>query len=569
MRAAAILFCILPLLAQEQVPSKTAADRSATASVAGQVVRADTGEPLKKAQVGLWSNEQQTSYQAVTDVEGRFQIIDVKPGRYRLWAGRDGYVTASYGEKPSRRRTPTTILGPGQQLRDVVFRLQRTAVITGRVVNEDGEPMPEVEVTLFARQAGLRQRMMRPPVRTNDLGEYRIFRIDPGKYYLSAAPPNRTTELWDVVSTSDQGEERKSEKKNESPIYAPLFYPATTDFDQAARLAVKGGDELRVDFTFAPAQVYSVRGRVLGAVLKTKEPLVVMLASPNAGGMNQQAARVRNDGTYEIYPVLPGSYRLAVSTGPDYNPMMQSTAKIKVEVTNTDLENVDLTASAARKTEIKGRLMVEGEPSAKLDKFALSLVDDGEEDDEFSQRTSARVNADGSFSFESVSAGTYSIQVHTIYGSDREYYVKSGRFGSRDLPQSSFNVTEASSPRLELVLSSSTARLEGVVVDDKDRPVPGATVVAVPASKFKNLNYWYPDGVTDNSGRFVLPRLRPGDYQLVAFEDADYMDALDPAALERTENAGAKAQAQAGSTATVKVKVIATPQDKQPRNERP
>jgi len=101
------------------------------------------------------------------------------------------------------------------------------------------------------------------------------------------------------------------------------------------------------------------------------------------------------------------------------------------------------------------------------------------------------------------------------------------------------------------------------VVDDKDVPVPGATVVAVPATKFKKLDYWYPDGVTDQNGKFILPRLRPGDYRLVAFEDADYKDSLDPTALEKSDNAGTSAQIQPGATANLKLRVIPAPADTQ------
>jgi len=113
-------------------------------------------EPLKKASVGLWSNERESSYEAFTDAEGRFKLKNVQPGRYRFWASHDGYVTAAYQEKTSRRRAPTLILTGGQELRDVVFRLQRTAVMTGRVVDEDGEPVLRAQIRLAAGQGSER-----------------------------------------------------------------------------------------------------------------------------------------------------------------------------------------------------------------------------------------------------------------------------------------------------------------------------------------------------------------------------------------------------------------------------
>jgi hypothetical protein len=511
--------------------------------------------------VSLWSNERQSSYEATTDAEGRFEILGVKPGRYRLWASHEGYVTASYGDQRSRRRSPPIILEEGQQLRNAVIRLKPTAVIVGRVVDEDGEAVVEAEVTMSVRNPGtIRGLMDEQSVRTNDLGEYRIFRVNPGKYYLSARPPDRYAD-WNNTTSDDESEEQGKEKNNEIPIYAPVFYPGTTDGEQANRLEIKAGDEIRVDFTLTRVRAYRIRGRVLGSSLKTGEPLVVVVAARNARRMDQQAGRVRKDGSYEIYPVLPGSYRLAVSSAADtYNPLLQNFAK-RIEVTNSDLENVDIAFAPGAKIDIKGRLTLDENSPTRLDHFILRLLPVDSEDDDFWPGHAVQVKHDGTFSFQQVPPGTYSIQV--MGGRNREYYVKSGRYGNRELAHSEFTVTEASSPRLDLVLSSATARMEGVVVDDKDKPVSGASVVAVPIRKFKNLQYWYVDSVTDQNGRFVVPRLKPDDYRFVAFEDAEYRDSLDPNALEKIEGASVRAQAKAGVNAAIKLKLIPAPEDNQ------
>jgi hypothetical protein len=558
----AITFCLLvPLLAYAQPPSTNTLEQTATASVSGTVLRDDTGVPLKKAQVALWSNERQTTYDAITDAEGRFEILGVKPGRYRLWASRDGYVIASYGDQRSRRRSPPIILEQGQHLRDVIFRLKPTAVIVGRVVNEEGEPVVDSEVNISVRSPGtIRGLMQEQSVQTNDLGEYRIFRVNPGKYYLSADPPDRYADR-NTTTSDDESEEQGRDKNNETPIYAPVFYPGTTDGEQANRLEIKAGDEIRVDFTLTRVRAYRIRGRVLGSSLKTGEPLVVVLAPRNGRRMDRQAGRVRKDGSYEIYPVLPGSYRLAVSSVADtYNPMLQNLAK-QIEVTNSDLENVDIAFAPAAKIDIKGRLALDENSPTRLDHFVLRLLPVDSEDDEFWSDHAVQVKPDGTFSFQQVPPGNYSIQV--MGGRNREYYVKSGRYGNRELAHSEFMVTEASSPRLDLVLSSATARMEGVVVDERDKPVAGASVVAVPVRKFKNLQYWYVDSVTDQNGRFVVPRLRPDEYRFVAFEDAEYRDSLDPNALEKIEGVSVRAQAKAGANTTIRLKVIPAPEDNQ------
>ena len=90
------LFCFLlaslPASAQQGTTSaNTSAQDPQLASVAGQVLRAGTGEPLKKARILLRSADDSSAdpYIAITDPEGRFLIAAIRPGRYSMRVARE------------------------------------------------------------------------------------------------------------------------------------------------------------------------------------------------------------------------------------------------------------------------------------------------------------------------------------------------------------------------------------------------------------------------------------------------------------------------------------------------
>src|SRR5713101_2297863 len=123
-------------------------------SIEGQVMNALTGEPVRKAYVslnGMGSPNSRGSagpltYGAVTDAGGRFAIQDIEPGSYSVAAERNGFTDGQSPGWGGGRRVPTVTLNPGQHTSDIVFKMVPHGVITGRVLDEDGEPVQNVQV---------------------------------------------------------------------------------------------------------------------------------------------------------------------------------------------------------------------------------------------------------------------------------------------------------------------------------------------------------------------------------------------------------------------------------------
>src|SRR5690242_17597632 len=197
---------------QNAAPKRQPPPKQETGSIQGRVINAVTGEAVRKADIVLSRNESQQNqrYTTTTSSSGWFAMQDVEPGRYNLSVSKRGYANLIYGAHGPGRPGAALSLDPGQHLADITLRMSPQAVIAGRVIDEDGDPVPFIGVQLmhYTFRKGKRKLEAWDNAGTNDLGEYRLFGLSPGKYYLSATPFERPR------LTGRQG-------------YAPTYYPGT------------------------------------------------------------------------------------------------------------------------------------------------------------------------------------------------------------------------------------------------------------------------------------------------------------------------------------------------------
>src|SRR4029077_14275702 len=192
--------------------------------VSGTVVKLAGSEPLKNARIRLLSQDDRAVSRAVvTDSGGRFDLKGISPGRYRLVVHRDGFVTQTYGQKKVDDPGAILTLRANQELRDLLFRLVPSAVIAGRVSNEDGDPMPWVQVNALreAYFGGKKTLFPETTVTTNDLGEYRLFGLPAGRYFIRAEyKPNERISGRGEFDGADDEEPRG---------FVPMYYPSSTE----------------------------------------------------------------------------------------------------------------------------------------------------------------------------------------------------------------------------------------------------------------------------------------------------------------------------------------------------
>ena len=506
-------------------------------SVEGVAVKSTTGEGLKRVTVQLTPfGRGLQAYSALTESGGRFIIRDIAPGRYAIYASGDGYMEEAHEKGKHNTQLSILDLTPGKNVRGIAFRLVPPGVITGTVYDEDGDPVISAQVRALrvAGSGAHRQFGEAGSGRTNDLGEYRIWGLQPGKYLVAATyqPPQ-----------SNPGQQTDE-------VYLPTFHPSTPDTAQATLVEVEPGVEASgIDLDLRQAHAVMVRGRVMvDSPVKSLRGIYVSLMPRGAEGsysLSNYGGSVQNDaGDFEIRGVPPGSYNLSAFWN---DGRRQLYGRVPVEVSNGNVDGV--TFVLANPITLAGRFRVEGGNQFDFTRLGLWLLSI----DKAMGSGNGQIKPDGTFLVENVYDGNYRLR---ITGFPEEYYVKSAREGVSEVLETGLTINRSQSPsRLEIVLSPDGGRVDGTVLKDQ-LPFDAAQVVLVPDPPHRDREEMYSMKVTDSFGRFSLLGLPPGDFKLFAWEPMQGTNYTDPDFFEAFEGRGTPVHIEERQPQTVQLEVI-------------
>jgi hypothetical protein len=470
--------------------------------------------PLKSARLTLvpeLGGQKTQWYAATTDSDGRFLLKDLVPGRYRFAASRAGFVTQSYKAKGTDDGAVLS-LKPGEQVADVLFRMIVSAVVTGRVTNEDGEPMVSAQVVALQRpseeeledegRSASRKWRLQPvsSAQTDDRDQYRIFGLNPGEYYLKAvdsSEPDPNTLVHEASWIRDLlGSE-----------YAPAYYPGVAQASQAQVVFVKAGDEVQADVFMQRTKTVKIAGHVIGRDGPAKNTWVNLRLAGDDYGIDRQAT-TDDKGSFELKGVPPGSYMILAFQRDEGNGVYSAQGQQKVEVSDENIDSIIISVGGG--TSFQGRVTVDGASSPKLDRIGIVLSG---VDDDGQLWVQGRVKKDGTFEIKSVSDGKYAV---SVWGLENDWYIKSARLGSDDILEKGLQLEKSSSAgRLDVVVSSASAQLEGSV-SGGDGVVIGASVRAAPEPETPYNRSRSYGARTDQTGHFSLTGLAPGTYRVLA-----------------------------------------------------
>jgi len=556
----AFFICTAFVLASAQEPAPTAH----ASSLAGTVVKEPGSQPLKKVLVQVVAENQKEggNYTASTDADGHFHIENVVPGRYRMFIEKTGFVGVN--ERGLKSDVNVFTVQAGQAMEDLLFRMLPTAVISGRITDEDGDPMSGVRVIAQKKKPGKSTRESVGTEATNDLGEYRLAGLFPGQYWIVAMPPADFRD-YEKQEKSLVGEAQAGGGQPDTR-YVNTYYPGTYDAMLASPVTLKEGDEMPVNFTLVPARTYRVRG-IISAVNAGQKPSVELF-SKAGDSYRANANEIGPGGEFEVRGVGPGSYVLRASSGTD---SLSQTAHQDVSVVAADVEGVRLVPQPS--FTLSGHLRIEGSASADLTQYSANLRQaELPEDPGFfmSQEffgTNAPVDRLGNFEWKNVTPGNYIVQV---YGGDGQgFFLKSVKLGERNIET---GFTASGPATLDLLVSTKGGTVEGAVVlrekekdadtdhvnndhMNNDHPVANATVVAVPEEKYRKLPDRFVTGSTDQHGRFTIRGLAPGSYALYAWQDLDEPVWVDPDFLKSQGTNGMALKVEEGSHQRVELKI--------------
>ena len=539
--------------------SADAAQSAKRASIEGLVTKEPGSEPVKKALIELIAENQSESgdYTAITGVDGIFRIENILPGRYHLFAERTGFLDADKNRGHLDGRILT--LAAGQELKDIRIQVQAAAIVRGRVTDEDGDPMANAEVSVLRQTFAAGHKHWEPvgADRTNDLGEYRVANLTAGNVYVSVSPPPDFKSLIEAGGVG--GETRAGSNDKPATSYQTTYYPGTPDRSQAAPIQLHPGDEFPVNFSLISGPSLSIRGSVVN--LPPKTSATIMLQSRDFSVV-MNGAEMHKDGSFVIRDVSPGNYTIVATVDGAPVPM---TAQQALQIGSSNIDGLRLAPQPG--AVVRGRLRVETKGGAAAfdpDRTFLRLqpTEPGEEDALAAARFSdlAHVALDGTFEWRDVPPGNYEVDIVREGGTLEDWYVKSVLVGARDVNDPGITVS-GGVLWLDLMASTNGGIVEGVVTDAKSAPLGNAIVVAVPEARMRGRVDRYRKTVSDQSGRFSLRGIPPGDYTVLAWDSIEGDAYYNPEFLKSYEGQGSKVKVGEGERKSLQLPATTSAQD--------
>jgi hypothetical protein len=538
--ALALLFvCALALQAFQAKPEEE------KCSIEGRVVNGATGQPIRKATFMLAGagSGGTTILKAASGDDGAFAFKDVPPGRYELIAERAGFARQAYGAKRNLLSGTPLVLSAGQRMKDLVFKMSPDAVISGRVLDEDGETVPGATV-LALRAAYQRGEKSWQPLgsgQANDLGEFRLSGLGAGSYIVAAAPRLAATS---VLGVSSQAPGNTPERDN-----ITTYYPNATDPVNAIPVDVASGSEAKgTDVRLIRTQTVRVKGKVTG-MGDTKQVLVRMV--PKGAGIlslvtGKMTVVQETNGAFELTGVAPGSYLLtAGSVSSLLGGGGGSSAAMPLQVKDQHIEGIVLSPGGG--SELPGAVLVDGKEAVKLDAVQVALAP---RDFVSLSAPSAKAAEDGKFTLKSVSPDRYLLQVS---GNPPGSFVKRIKLGETDVTEEGLDLTGGVAGSLQVTLGLAGAQVDGMVQGADEKPVTGATVVLVPDSRRYSL---FKEVKTGEKGSFSFKGIAPGEYKILAWDDIESGASQDPEFLKRYESKAEKLSLKESDRKTLSLKVI-------------
>ena len=532
-----LIFHTDPLRAQMPSAGQQA---TSTYTVSGTVVSATNGTPLAQTRVTLSdTNNSRNVASLLTGEDGRFAFRRLGPGKYSLQGSRRGYLTSGYQQH--EQFWSAIVTGEELETQNLVLRLMPAAVLSGKVLDETGEPVRGAEVKLYMEQRanGMTRVMPAGNTPTNDLGVFEFFSLSPGKYFaaVSAKP-------WYAVHppSAPPGSTVSAPVLVDKPLdvaYPTTYYGGTTSSDEASPILIKGGDREEIEISLAPVESLHLLFHVPeeGQQQDFQAPALEKRVFDSVDYVPIQGVNPVSPGVMELTGVPAGKYTVRI---PAAQGQAAKFTEADIRNDGQELETNKAEPAASMKLTVE---LPNGEPAPT--QLALGLQDERGQIAAFNL-----VGADGRVAFDDLAAGSYKIIAART--AEKAYAVGRILAENGQAVGPNVNVTEGAELQLHVTLIEGVASVQGMVKRG-GKPASGIMVVLIPASPESQQDLFRRDQ-TDSDGSFSLPDIIPGTYTVAAIEDAWDFDWSQPSALARYAQNGQPVTISAGKTGAIRLR---------------
>jgi protocatechuate 3,4-dioxygenase beta subunit len=545
-----------------------------TAGLAGRILAADTGAPLRRAQVTLTATEGRLRRATFTDAEGAYAFTDLPAGRYTISATKAGYVTLQYGQRRAFEPGRAVTLADGRQVAAVNLPLPRGAVIVVRVTDDRGEPLPGAMVQVQRYQYGPdgQPRLTGASAATtlattDDRGDFRAYGLMPGEYVLSAraSPVTMTRSAPGTASGQDEG-------------LATTFYPGTISAAEAQPVSVGLGEETFVQLSLVAARFARVSGTVETSGGQPAAGASISLATYSGSSMSSSSAgTVADDGSFSLAGVPPGEHYLQVRQGSTLSLFSATaaggsnviavqgvaqpgpsaaagneTASVPITAAGRDITGLRIVTGPG--TEVTGIVVYQGDPPARSAQGPRVSLRPVGPLGTFGGASAGPAGDDGGFT---ITGGSGRV-LFNVVGPDG-WSLLSVTLDGRDVTDEPIDL--AGVPSLSgvvVTIASDLPHLRGTVAGPGGEPARDYAVVLQPAEALE------PDAAArrvhvlrpDAQGTFESPGLRPGRYVATAIEGLDDGRQYSPAFRDQLRPRGREIQVERRGDVTLDLVLV-------------
>jgi protocatechuate 3,4-dioxygenase beta subunit len=508
-------------------------------------VAADTGEPLARAEVVLTGGGTAVRRAVSTDRQGRYEFEEVPAGRYTLQASKPPYVTRHFGQVRPRELGTPVIVADGQRLEQLDFSLQRGSVLTGRVTDEFGQPLvlAQVQAQRYGYTADGQQTLIAAGgASTDDRGQFRIFGLDPGAYFLSAG-------LSGVESIG-----AGARASDTADTYPMTFYPGTINPNEAQAITLAAGEETAVDLSLLAARLARITGAVVNSSGEAAAGVFVTLRSrtnshlPISNGFDLAAG----DGTFALSNVPPGEYVVQARSQPIPGRSVEyGSAPATVEAGDV---TVRITTSPG--ATISGQLIFDGRSSKVGLPFPVRVLPVPVEPDRASlglNDVNGVVADDGRFTITDATG-----EVFFVAAAPPGWTVRDVTLDGEDITYTPYDLSGKSTiSGLRIVITDRLTKISGRVADEQGQPVNDYVVVMQPAGSMERgaPRFFIHVVRPDQDGRFRLEGAPPARYVATAVESLEDGRQFVPEFQESLRQSGREIEVSAGGSVEVSLEL--------------
>ncbi len=408
--------------------------------VEGVTTDANTVEVLRKTTVHLSPlSSSDAGYAATTDASGHFRFENVRGGDYRLEGERPGYLNSNFGARKPGGIGTMLHLNAGDKLSDLQVKLWPRCVVSGKVLDENGEPV-SAQISAVSQMwfRGQKQYFANWGSSTDDAGEYRMSGLEPGRYFLYASP---------------QSEKFVEEQGKPEKCIVPVFYPDSQTLENATAFELRPGQDISgVNFRMHTASVFHVRGKVNVSPLRDREDLQVTATRHGlVPDLSELESEIKRDGSFDISGVPAGSYDLRICGGWEHRCL----GNVAVDIASSDVSGVVM--HLPNLFAVKGTVRESGTDGRSFAGTQISLAEAGTA---LNEGYRAAVEPDSTFTFRDVSAGEYVVSVYLPGQAD---YVKSILYGQKEMLGEPIDFSAGAAGELQIVVSKGVGQVEGTV----------------------------------------------------------------------------------------------------------